>query len=665
MKNPKIGVEWNAPSRAFRIRSLAIGAAALMAVTAAAASAPDAVFTTAERTIVPRPVPAGNSVAIDDPGNFAANGFGFWDYGPGVPNRLRLDLMLENYDAAAVRRSTRLLRFFTLADVHLTDKESPAQAIYFKHEPFLGDNVISVYSPVMLYTTHVLDAAVRTINRLHAVSPMDFGINLGDMANSAQYNELRWFIDIMDGKRINPDSGAKDDPIPGPYNDYQDEFDAEGLNPDIPWYATIGNHDHFWMGSKPINDELAAIMVGDTILQMGNIIRDLDPFSMRTYSAGVLDGSTPYGTIIGSGVVAEMDTIPTVVADPLRKVITKEDVMEQYRNSTSQPSGHGYNSPDLFNGCYTFEPVADLPIRVIVLDNTMENSDPLPPGGIEGYGTLNHARYEWLMEQLQAGQDENKLMIIAAHIPIGVSPETPTGWMPSPPNYTSEVNLIHQLQAFPNLILWLSGHRHLNQIMAFPSSDSKRPENGFWQVETKSLREFPQQFRTLEIFRNDDHTLSIFATAVDPDVVPESFADTSRSYAVAAAQILNILPPPPITGPLIDNAELVVPLSPVMQQVIAELSLADPLWQDFARAGDWLHGWLGWITEIDDALIYHKDLGFLYYEEGADEKIWFYVQSSELNWLATTPAYYPYCYSPVLGWLYHEVGSRRFYEVAR
>ena len=36
----------------------------------------------------------------------------------------------------------------------------------------------------MFATTYRLDAAVRTINALHRLTPFDFGISLGDDANS-------------------------------------------------------------------------------------------------------------------------------------------------------------------------------------------------------------------------------------------------------------------------------------------------------------------------------------------------------------------------------------------------------------------------------------------------------------------------------------------------
>ena len=118
--------------------------------------------------------------------------------------------MPTNYSGASATNTTRLLNFFAMTDIHITDKETPAQAIYFGYK----GGTSSGYSPVMLYTTHVLDAAVQTINALHKENPFDFGISLGDTINSTQYNELRWYIDVLDGKNITPDSGVKDDPSP-------------------------------------------------------------------------------------------------------------------------------------------------------------------------------------------------------------------------------------------------------------------------------------------------------------------------------------------------------------------------------------------------------------------------------------------------------------------
>jgi hypothetical protein len=59
-------------------------------------------------------------------------------------------------------------------------------------------------------------------------------------------------------------------------------------------------------------------------------------------------------------------------------------------------------------------------------------------------------------------------------------------------NPAFEKELIAKLKSYPNLILWISDHDHLYAVTPFIPTDPNHPENGFWQVETKSLREFPE-----------------------------------------------------------------------------------------------------------------------------------------------------------------------------
>jgi metallophosphoesterase (TIGR03768 family) len=523
------------------------------------------VLTTLDRTIVPDNVSQIPAVRIDDPANFEKFGYGKWHYGPGLPFQKRLDLMPSDYSHTSVTKSSTLLRFFTMTDVHMTDKESPAQGICFN--AMAGNFGISVYSPLMLYSTHVLNAAVQKINSLNHQEPLDFGMALGDLANNSQYNELRWFIDVLDGKKINPDSGKKDDPIAGPNNDYQDEYNATGLDKSIPWYAMIGNHDHFWMGSKPLNERVRTALKGGNIFQVGNIFTDPGGMDKTTFSTGTMDGSTRYGTIIGSGIVSQMGTIPTIPADSSRRALSSTEWMNEFSKTSSLPVGHGFgqtNPENKYLGCYSFEPKSSLPIKVIVLDDTQDETDVPGPSGFYGYGSLANGRMAWLVNQLKAGQNEEKLMIIAAHIPVGVASNTPVGWY----NYADEKALIAELKKYSNLILWVSGHRHLNTVTAFKSDDPGHPENGFWEVETKSLREFPQQFRTFDIVRNSNNTLSIFTVNVDPDAPDGSFPAISRAYAIASNQIYNISEAPQPTGSVSYNAELIKQLSPSMQAKI-------------------------------------------------------------------------------------------------
>ena len=118
------------------------------------------------------------------------------------------------------------------------------------------------------------------------------------------------------------------------------------------------------------------------------------------------------------------------------------------------------------------------------------------------------------------------------------------------------------------------------RLPSFKSPDPAHPELGFWEVETASLRDFPQQFRTFEIVRNSDNTVSVFTLDVDPSVMNGTPAALSRSYAVATLQTFNsTLGPLQPSGAY--NAELVKPLSPAMQVKIQ--NYGTPAGADFSR----------------------------------------------------------------------------------
>jgi len=488
--------------------------------------------------------------------------------------------MPPTYSGSAVTKKTKLLNFFTISDIHITDKESPNQLIYLQHRyPTLPVGA-SLHSGIMPYTTHVLDAAVQTVNALHKQNPIDFGLSLGDACNSTQYNELRWFIDVMDGKVITPSSGAH---LGADTIDYQKPYKAAGLDTTIPWYQTLGNHDHFWIGSIPVDyslrKDLRQSYISDEVFATGDVLRDRTRINSRDCYMGVLDGSTPYGDLIKAGPVGNFNCAPKVVADPDRRSLLRTEWMNEFFKTSSSPVGHGFNLSNVNNGfaCYSFVPKSTVPIKVIVLDDTQKEDDD--SADIHGHGFLDHARWAWLKKELADGDAAGQLMIIAAHVPINVevtAPNSEMGWWLNPQNAVTLPNLIAELQSHPNLIMWVSGHRHLNTVKAFIAPDPNAPEKGFWQVETPSLRDFPQQFRTFEIYLNSDNTISIVTTDVDPAVKEGTPAATSRKYAIAATQIIGTSDLTTRNNPTNDptikpmptgsyNAELVKQLSPEMQ----------------------------------------------------------------------------------------------------
>ncbi|MCC5988640.1 MAG: TIGR03768 family metallophosphoesterase [Pararhodobacter sp.] len=495
-------------------------------------------------------------------------GYGEWSFGSGLPVMERRDLMPADYNRAESDERERLLRFVAFADVHITDKEAPNQLILFQQIDPVSFRNTSIYSPVMPYTTQVLDAAVQTVNDLHRRDAFDFAITLGDACNNSAYNETRWFIDVLDGKVITPSSGAH---VGADSIDYQMPFQAAGLDSDIPWYMVLGNHDHLFIGSFPFDAEpslgLRESYTADSVWAAGSPIRAEDfasfppLFDYRNLRAeplvypGVLDGTTPNGDIIHAGNTDDPafgGEAPRVVPDPDRRPIIRSEWVDEYFNTTSHPVGHGFNLIDRDTGnpedaafaCYSFVPKSDIPLKVIVLDVTQSNEDG--SFDIHGHGYLDARRLEWLQAELASGQADNQLMIIASHIPIGVAAigshlEWWAGDENTKPGYENAVDLaelVDILQGAPNLLMWIAGHRHFNVVKAFPSADASRPEQGFWQVESASLRDFPQQFRSFEVYLNSDFTVSIEALNIDVAVAEGTPAAQSRKYAIAAQQII-------------------------------------------------------------------------------------------------------------------------------
>ena len=258
--------------------------------------------------------------------------------------------------------------------------------------------------------------------------------------------------------------------------------------------------------------------------------------------------------------------------------------MSEFFNTKSFPKGHGFKQSNIENNsaCYTFEPMKNMPIKVIVLDDTCKLTGPSGGPLFYGGGWMDAARYAWLTNELQMGQNAGQLMILAAHIPINPQADlfntnlAPQQFYVTSKNQTdaqfsgdkTEAQMIATLHHYPNLILLMAGHRHMNTVTPQPSPDPAHPEYGFCEVETPSLMEFPRQFRTFDIRRNSDNSISIVTTDVDPQIEDGSPAAESLGYAIGAYRLFGNTTLADTTSHAY-NAELVKPLSPVMQTKIA------------------------------------------------------------------------------------------------
>jgi hypothetical protein len=100
-------------------------------------------------------------------------------------------------------KNRSIINFLQMTDFQMVDEESPARVEFLdttQRGPF--DPFSAAYRPQESLTTHVTEAMVRAVrNTVSPITsePLDLTILTGDNADSQQFNETRWFIDILDG----------------------------------------------------------------------------------------------------------------------------------------------------------------------------------------------------------------------------------------------------------------------------------------------------------------------------------------------------------------------------------------------------------------------------------------------------------------------------------
>ncbi len=411
-------------------------------------------------------------------------------------------------------RRTALIAFGQMSDVHICDGESPNRVEN-------GDSFSSsAYRPNEGLGLHVAEAMVQQINAIGAgpvtKRPLDLVVQTGDNADNAQYNEVRWNIDVLDGGLVRHDSGDPDQyegvmtsvsaayynpsywhpegqpegqpvdgyraklgfpEVPGLLDAARRPFQATGLA--VPWISALGNHDQLIQGNE-------SPTASDLSIATGN---------RKTFIVG--------------------QTAKPVTADPDRRQLSTQEIVEEHFNlveGAPGPVGHGFTEENRTEGTgyYTFDH-GDR-VRFIVMDTVNHNGDDK--------GCLNQAEFAWIKKQLAASKD--KLVIFASHHTSWTMTSTHLGDIDPGPRVNGK-QLVKLLLKHDNVIAWVNGHTHKNHIVAHPvvkkikrrKKTVKKVVGGFWEINTASHIDWPQQARLIEVADNRDGTLSIFTTMLD------------------------------------------------------------------------------------------------------------------------------------------------------
>ncbi|MBB3040522.1 TIGR03767 family metallophosphoesterase [Nocardioides soli] len=426
-------------------------------------------------------------------------------------------------------RRRALVAFGQMSDVHICDSESPNR---LENAEFFSS---SAYRPGEMLGLHVAEAMVRQINRIGrgpvTRRKLDFVVQTGDNADNAQYNELRWNIDVLDGGTVRQDSGDlnryegvmdSSDPafyapayyhpdgtpagqvdddyrktygfkaIPGLIDAARRPFDATGL--DVPWYSALGNHDPLIQGNEAPDATSQAKAIGGTkTIRVGQLPRNVTP-------------------------------------DPDRRQLSTAEIVEEHFHlvpGAPGPVGHGFTPENRKSGTgyYTFDHGKHL--RFVVLDTVNHNGDDR--------GSLNQTQLSWLRKVLAGSR--KRLVVVASHHTSWTMNSTVTGSI-DPGRRVHGDELVKELLRHPNVIAWVNGHTHSNKILPHPRKKKggkgrAAVVGGFWEINTASHIDWPQQARLIEVADNRDGTLSIFTTMIDHGA-PTAYADLGSPLELAA-----------------------------------------------------------------------------------------------------------------------------------
>jgi len=461
--------------------------------------------------------------------------------GPGWSRKVRSELAAPK--AGRAGRRTSLAAFVQFTDLHLMDSQHPARLEY------LRSTDVHAWRPQEALTVPGAISLVERINALRGGpvtgAPLQFAMTTGDNTDNNSHTELDWFLTVMSGGRITPNSGD-----PRHYEGVQNsglkqywqpdsttrdqdkqvgfphlrgylaaairEVNSPGLN--IPWYSTVGNHDSLPLGCFGHGDSwLAEYAVG------GKKLMSLPASEAKKLQDMIRKASDPQGHHFRDLLKAHARSMRSVTPDERRAPYTARDYLRAHLDPAYRgvgPVGHGYSTANLDAGTqyYSFRIADD--VVGISLDTT-------DPGG-HYQGSVGAKQLRWLDRTLRENKD-SFVVVFSHHTSDSMDNLRRDPAHPGERRYGG-ADVVALLASHSNVLAWVNGHIHRNVIKAHAAPDGR----SFWEISTASHIDFPHLARIIELVDNKDGTLSVFTTLVESAAPHRTdFADLSQTGLAA------------------------------------------------------------------------------------------------------------------------------------
>jgi 3',5'-cyclic AMP phosphodiesterase CpdA len=420
-----------------------------------------------------------------------------------------------------------MLRFVNLSDSHILDDEASAVMTGNVLDPAL-DAAIANTSAQRLqeeFTDEVLDAMEARINECQASVPSELMIATGDLTDNMTLNELRRYIDNLDGEYAAPTA----------FEHYCGYAGGAGLagRPD-PNSAPAACPD----ADRATNATLAGRTVADSqaptpdpddatyVLAPTRTVRQLGESTTQSLLDGTYTAAPglpaslrdsqhrlaiPHYAVFGNHDGAVRGTL--VYQDGFQygarafgRYFTgnQREFINEFFFTSGEPRGHGFDNagPRLHDddprndGWYSF---AAGGVRMIVLntiiDGVTEGSPLRDPSALEK-GGMSAEQLAWLDAELGDADADGAPALVFSHHPSRSFHDA-----------ANAAALDAILAEHDSLVAHIAGHTHEHRV---------RSTAGFWQVETASLIDWPQEGRIVEVFRLADGGHALRLTVIGP-----------------------------------------------------------------------------------------------------------------------------------------------------